>query len=239
MTSPRALFLDAGGTLFIERRPRPAIYATVARAHGGHGSKEDAADLMSRAYGTMPQSIEGHFRFSIEWFRHFHESVLGDLEVSSARRESAHEELVQRFENPKTYRLFKEIPTVLAALTEAGISIGIISNWSERLPVLLDGLGIGEFISFVVTSAEMKVEKPERAVFERALFRAGVPASEAIHAGDHLQRDVAGALGAGLNAVHIDRSAESEGSTEEGVPVLTDLRGILALVEQHCHASRS
>ncbi len=239
MTSPRALFLDAGGTLFIERRPRPAIYATVARAHGGHGSEADAADLMSRAYENLPQSIEGHFRFSLDWFRHFHETVLGDMGVSAARRDSAHEELVQRFENPKSYRLFKEVPSVLESLAEAGVSVGIISNWSERLPVLLGGLGIGDFISFVVTSAEMKVEKPERAMFERALFRAGVPAGEAIHAGDHLERDVAGALGAGLNAVHVNRFAESESSTEEGVPVLTDLRGILALVDQHCHASRS
>ena len=144
-----------------------------------------------------------------------------------------------RFESPKTYRVFKEVPVVLEELSNRGITIGVVSNWSERLPVLLKALGLTEHINFIVTSAEMRSEKPGSEIFSRALFRAGVAADEVIHLGVHPERDVRGAINAGLRACLIDRTATEAGTTKEGFPVLTDLRGILSLVEQPQDASTS
>ena len=53
--------------------------------------------------------------------------------------------LLARFENPKTYRVFKEVPAVLEERLNSGITVGVVSNWSERLPVLLKALGHGLF----------------------------------------------------------------------------------------------
>ena len=234
----RALFLDAGNTLFTERRPRASIYATVARKFGGRVDDEETASAMASTFAELPSSVAGNFRFSIAWFHAFNLRVMESLGVSAKRREAAHLELVKRFETPRTYRLFDEVPAVLDHFLNAGIVLGVVSNWSERLPTLLAGLGIAEKLDFIVTSAEMKAEKPDRAIFERALFRAGVPAGEALHVGDHMDRDVRGALGAGLRAALLDRSA-APGSSNDGVPVLSDLRELLPLVEQQPHASSS
>ena len=239
MPSTRAIFFDAGNTLFTERRPRAAIYSTVARSHGSRATEEDAADFMARAFAEIPFSAEGNFRYSTAWFETFNEMVLLGMGVSESRWRSAHEELIERFESPKTYKLFKETASILEELSNLGFTLGVVSNWSERLPVLLQALGVADKFEFIVTSAEMRAEKPSRAIFERALFRAGVPADEVLHVGDHFERDVRGAQSTGIRPAYLDRTAEASGTTREGVPVLTDLCGILSLVEQTSHASRS
>ncbi len=52
-----------------------------------------------------------------------------------------------------------------------------------------------------VTSERAGCFKPDERIFRYALERAGVEAHEAIHIGDSLEADVAGALGAGMRAV--------------------------------------
>ncbi|MBC8327166.1 MAG: HAD-IA family hydrolase [Planctomycetes bacterium] len=239
MSPVRAVFLDAGNTIFTERVSRSVIYAEVANGHGGQADEAEAADHMGRTFAELPSSLEGNFRYSLAWFRAFNQRVLTELGVPAGRLTDAHLALLARFEDPATYTLFPEVPAVLEELSNRGLTVGVVSNWSERLPVLLTGMGVAGQLEFIVTSAEMRAEKPERAIFERALFRAGVPPEEALHVGDHLERDVRGALGAGLRAALVDRADGAPTAAPEGVPVLEDLRGILALVEQTSHASRA
>jgi FMN phosphatase YigB (HAD superfamily) len=52
--------------------------------------------------------------------------------------------------------------------------VGLISNWSPRLPKLLADLRISERVDFVLCSAIERAEKPDAALFERALARANV-----------------------------------------------------------------
>ena len=231
-TNIRAVFLDAGDTLFRERESRPATYASVAAAHGGEGDDDVTRSVMDAAVRDLPSSVEGNFRYSLAWFRAFNERVMEGCGVADAGREAAHEELVQRFTDPASYQVFDEVPEVLEELEGRGFQIGVVSNWSEALPQLLGGLGLGERISFVVTSADLRAEKPERAIFERALFRAGASAEEAVHVGVHFEKDVRGALNAGMRAVLVDRGAEESGD-REGVPVIRDLRDLLQLLEAH------
>ena len=57
----------------------------------------------------------------------------------------------------------------------------------------------------VVDSAVVGVAKPDPAIFGIALDALGVPASGTVmHVGDSLRYDVAGALAAGLEPVHLD-----------------------------------
>lgn len=230
----RAVFLDAGNTLFCERRPRVAIYGTVARKYGARVDNHAVQLALRQATDDLPRSLNGDFRYSIAWFRAFNERVLEELGVSAARRERAHLELVRRFEDPRTYRLFPEVPKVLEELLARDLVVGVVSNWSERLATLLGGLGIADRVRFIISSAEIRAEKPERAIFERALFRSGVVAEEAIHVGNDLEMDVRGALGAGMRAVLLDRSGRLR-EPVDGVPVISDLRGLLDLVAPASH----
>lgn len=226
----KTVFLDAGKTLLTEREARPAIYAQLAHAHGGRDDAEAAQEAMSQAFEELPQVIEGHYRFSLEWFRTFNARIWAALDVPEDRWADAHDAAVARFEDPATYRLFDEVPAFLEELRERGLQTGIISNWSERLPALCADLGIAELVDFVVASADIRAEKPERACFERALFRAGVRPEEAVHVGDRVSRDVRGALDAGLRAVLLHRDPDTPPPALDGITVVRSLDELLPLL---------
>ena len=227
----KAVFLDAGNTLFTEHTSRPEIYQRTVVSHGVAAiDLGEVAAAMQHAFADLPDSVNGNFRYSSGWFQEFNRRVLLECGVVEEQLESGHLALRKHFEDPASYYLFEEVREVLELLAEQGMQVGIISNWSDHLPELLEGLGLAELVSFIITSADLKTEKPGRAIFERALFRAGVGASETLHAGDHFERDVEGALNAGLRAVWVNRSQEN-GMDHEGVPVVADLRGLMKLLE--------
>ena len=227
----KAVFLDAGNTLFTEHASRPEIYQGAVQAHGVAAiDLDEVAAAMEHAFADLPDTVNGNFRYSSAWFQAFNYRVLAECGVSEGKLEKAHLSLRKHFEDPKSYYLFDEVREVLELLAEHGMQVGIVSNWSDHLPELLEGLGLSNLVSFIICSADLKAEKPGRAIFERALFRAGVAASETVHAGDHFERDVQGALNAGLRAVWVDRAQEN-GQDREGVPVVPDLRGLMRLLE--------
>ena len=87
--------------------------------------------------------------------------------------------------------------------------VGVISNWDERLPQLLDALGAARHFDFVLTSREVGAEKPAALIFERARELAGVPAgARALHIGDSVGNDVAGAAAVGWEAVYAKPAAK-------------------------------
>jgi putative hydrolase of the HAD superfamily len=70
-----------------------------------------------------------------------------------------------------------------------------------------------------VTSEHAQCFKPDPAIFRYALERAGVEPHEAVHVGDSLEADVAGALGAGMRAVWFN--TKGEGPVDGIVPHAT------------------
>ncbi len=195
------------------------------------GGRNDAAamrEFMSAAYQSLPSLIGGHYRFSLGWFRHFHQQVLPQAGLAENRVDEAHDALVALFENPATYHLYREVVPFLTELANQSIPVCVISNWSERLPRLIEGLGLKGLVGFTVTSAELRAEKPSRAIFERALFRAGATADRVVHIGDHIDRDVRGALNAGMRAVLLDRASQHQ-FTRETIPVASSLHAALGL----------
>jgi putative hydrolase of the HAD superfamily len=238
-TDIKAVFLDAGSTLFQHRRSRPETYLAIAQAHGLPDLEVDSIEAsMQHAFLDLPDTVDGNFRYSLAWFWAFNQRVLGECGMPEDQLPGAHEALLEYFADPSTYELFPEVPKVLETLSNHGMQVGVVSNWSEHLPELLQDLGIADHFSFIVTSADLRTEKPNRAIFERALFRAGVAAEETVHTGDHFERDVRGALNAGMRAVWLDRTGEG-GTDREGVPVIPELGGLLALLEAQPNAART
>jgi putative hydrolase of the HAD superfamily len=82
--------------------------------------------------------------------------------------------------------------------------VGLVTNGPERRQaVKLDALGIADAFDAVVYAGDMSNRKPHRDPFDRAVAALDVPASDAVHVGDSLEYDVAGALGAGLAAAWV------------------------------------
>jgi len=102
--------------------------------------------------------------------------------------------------------MFAEISETVAIveqLAAAGCRLGVLSNTN---PIDWEFVSFGRFpflnrlFEHAVLSYEARAMKPERAIYDLAVRRAGVPASEVFFADDR-QENVAGALTAGLDAV--------------------------------------
>jgi putative hydrolase of the HAD superfamily len=127
------------------------------------------------------------------------------------------------------YRLFPDVPACLAAVRGRGLRTGLITNnESEHQRRKLQQVGLSDGFDAVVISEEVGVAKPDAAVFGLACELAGVRPWEAVHVGDRYDADVAGALGAGLAAIWLDRKHERSGN--EPVPVITDLGELAGLL---------
>jgi len=192
--SARILFLDVGGTLLNERRPRHELYAACAAAHGLAVDPERMRRLMSNAHRALPLYVDGGYRYTDAWFRRFIEQIFcTELGLPEDQLAAVQEQLFAVFEDPATFELARGADELLALLARRDMRVGILSNWSARLPVLLGRLGLAGRFDPVVCSALVGCEKPDPRIFELALRLAGVSADQAIHVGDREDNDGAAA----------------------------------------------
>jgi len=91
-----------------------------------------------------------------------------------------------------------------AALSRIGgdVSIAVVTNGDEAMQrTKLDALGLRGQVNQVVYGGVETAPKPDPEPFERALAALNVPADRAVHVGNSLSTDVAGAHAAGLRSV--------------------------------------
>ena len=212
----RAVTFDVTGTLL--HSPRLGeLYAEVLSRHGIAVSPGEAGRLVRLVWQELACSADpGRDRFRSHpegargFWQRFLERLAEHLEAPVPSRFAA-AELFHRFGTPEAWEVYPEVREVLTALREQGLRLAVISNWDERLPLLLERLGLTPFFDAVVTSSEVGVEKPDGRIFTEALRRLGVEPGEALHVGDSPLDDVEGAIAAGMEAVRLDRGRRGGG----------------------------
>ena len=98
----------------------------------------------------------------------------------------------------------EDVRRALPLLKQAGYILAVLSNRDQPFHELLLEHGIGEFFDFSLAAGEVQVWKPDPGLFEHALQRVHLSASEAIYVGDNYYADVVGSRRAGLRPVLYD-----------------------------------
>jgi putative hydrolase of the HAD superfamily len=97
-----------------------------------------------------------------------------------------------------------EADAALRLVRDFGLGAAVISNSNGTVRAIMDSLGLGAHLDFVLDSSEVGVEKPDARIFRLALQRAGLRPAEAVYVGDLYSIDVLGARAAGITAVLLD-----------------------------------
>lgn len=220
----RAVFFDAGETIV---HPSPSFAelfeATLARF--GHEVDRDA---ISAGLRTIPQRfVEAAERgerwtTSPERSRRFWISVYeGFLERAGLPTgDGLQDALYGAFTDVANYALFDDAVPTFRELRKAGLRVGLVSNFEAWLDDLLERLGVREAFDVRVISGIEGVEKPDSAIFELALVRAGLRPGEVAYVGDVPALDIDPPLALGMRAVLIDRR---ERHPEHAGPRITNL----------------
>ncbi len=109
---------------------------------------------------------------------------------------------------------------MLDYLNENGIRSAVISNllWSgDALKNRLDRLLPNNRFEFVITSSDYVFRKPQRILFEIALNKAKLEASDVWYCGDNPRADIEGAYSVGITPVWYDNETGKAESGLEGV----------------------
>ncbi len=207
----KAVFFDAGGTLVHIDYPRVAqvIRDTLGREVPADGwvraeYSGRAAVETGMARGDLPTD-------SSRWSVHFR-AMLGSLGLTAEEFDRVSPGVIAAHRQRHLWSgVFPGTREALAALAAAGYLVGLISNADGDVDKLLASVGLTDDLAFIVDSGRVKVEKPERRIFEIAMERAhaiGGYASllpgECYYVGDIYPIDIIGGRNAGLVPVLLD-----------------------------------
>lgn len=226
----KAAFFDWFGTLARYDPPREELQSQVLEELGFDVSPMDIRRSLliadkefyenSAATSGQQRSREDRARLTV---RH-QARVLSEAGVAAADELAA--KTMARLRELSTgirFVLFDDVLPTLRTLKERNLILGLLTNWGRDLGPIHRQLGMEPYLDFVLSSAEVGVEKPQPAIFQHALQRAGVAADEAIHVGDQYTVDVVGARGVGIAPILLDRSGM--------YPEVTDCPRIQSLTE--------
>lgn len=231
----RAVFFDVGETLLA---PHPSFRELFSIVMGDLGY-DVTPDMVEEGLATVATSVsEAIGQETTLWStspdasRAFWRRLYGAMLAHWAIPDESgaiFDALYRRFTSFESYRLFPDVIPTLSACREAGLTLGIVSNFEAWLEGMLIEMEVAPFFSVMVISGKEGIEKPDPRLFRLALERAGVEPESTLYVGDHPRLDVQAAEGLGMVAVLIDRPGRYSDFQGRRVRLLTELLPILGL----------
>ena len=226
----RAVFFDAGETLVYAHPSFPELLSTVLRDEGLDADPDAIRDALPKVADVFTRATEQRELWSTspERSRRFwagvYRTLLGELGLPFTR--GVADRLYSVFTDVSNYRLFPDALPVLRKLREAGLRMGLISNFEEWLERLLEAVEVTTFFDVRVISGIEGIEKPDPEIFRVALERLGARPEESVYVGDNVTYDIEPAREVGMTGVLLDRRgryADFEGPRIESLDELPSL----------------
>jgi putative hydrolase of the HAD superfamily len=180
----------------------------TARARGAYGGIESTLHWMATQLGRTPTAAQISHAAEVRLA-----AIRADITV---RRES--------------------VPTLLR-LRARGLSVGMISDCTDELPMIWPELPIDGLIDAAVFSVEAGYTKPDLRLYEAACRELGVAPQECLYVGDGGGHELTGADHAGMTAVRLmapDLITHLTFNTDAHWtgPTILDLADVLDLVDE-------
>jgi putative hydrolase of the HAD superfamily len=207
---PRALLLDAMGTLIGLQASVGTTYAAVAAEHGLQLDAVAVDQAFRAVYRAAPPlAFPGLADTELEraerdWWSQRIAEVLRCVGEAEGGPPELHQQLFDLYADPRQWRVYDEVPEALARWREQGLRLAVVSNFDQRLERLLEALGLLGWMEVVILSSRAGAAKPSPRPFQLALEQLGLAPHQAWHIGDSPE-DEAGARAAGLPCLLVRR----------------------------------
>jgi putative hydrolase of the HAD superfamily len=250
-----ALLFDLDDTLVTEWEGVDAAYAAVARQVWGESSPARVLELAAAAQALWDAEAPADYcrRIHLDVEEGLYGSLLGGGAEAEVARATAELLGCRAFDDALPAPWHLRSPELLHTWRRARIeaitlfeeTLEVLERWSNRLPLglvtngasvqqrdKLAATGLGRWFSAVAISEEVGVGKPDPAPMAAVLAELGIDPAGAAMVGNAVDRDVAGAIAAGVRPVWIRRpgGASDDAPAPDGVDVIGDLRELEALL---------
>lgn len=132
------------------------------------------------------------------------------------------------FGDSRNWSLYDDVQATWQQLTASNMRLGIASNFDNRLLTICQKLRPLDQTREVFCSSEVGFSKPSPRFFQEVASQMQLQPSELLLVGDDRENDLAGALAAGWQGLHLNRTAiASDAHT------ITSLKGLLVLLAPH------
>ncbi len=201
----RAIVFDVVGTLIHPEPPAAQVYAAVGARFGSRLSGEAIVGRFMTAFQREEEADRAAgWRTSEERERQRWRTIVGQVLDDVVDSQACFEELFVYFSRPQAWRLDAEVPALLDQLAARGYTLGLASNYDERLRRVLAGLPVLRLITHRVISSEVGWRKPAAGFFMALGRTMGLPLGKILYIGDDWVNDYEGARAAGLSALLLD-----------------------------------
>jgi putative hydrolase of the HAD superfamily len=216
------VLLDALGTLVELESPAPALRAELAKRFQMTVTEEQAQLALTAEIAYYRAHLdEGRDADSVAALRARCAAVLREALPPSPDLDPP--ALTEALLASLRFRPYADVRPALSAARANGRRLIVVSNWDVSLHAVLERLDVARYLEAIITSAEARARKPSPAIFERALATIQAGPREALHVGDSLEEDVAGALAAGIEPILIQRNGQPGPPGVRTISSLTEL----------------
>ena len=218
-----AILFDVGGVFLV---PDPTVLGPLMRYHGG----DDSVDGHVRAHYAAMKAKSAAGSTEKDWgdydVAYVQSLGVADHEVELAAK------VLGLTRNAYTWRFTIDANVAaLAALVTAEVPVGIVSNASGQIELLLQRGGVCQAgdgphtpVRVIVDSFLVGVAKPDPRIFDFALEHfPGVDRSRIAYVGDSDTMDIGGARAAGLHPILVDPYDDHAGADFQRIQSLWDL----------------
>jgi putative hydrolase of the HAD superfamily len=229
---PEAVIFDFYGTLAHWADTEKASYETVFAAFG-----YELAPSVRDGYFSLYDGVD-HAEHSVSedayeaWVRYRLGELTRACGVDASERDAMVDALRDLDQHPMV--AYPEAAETLALLREAGVTVGVCSNWGWELDAYLEQVGLLRLVDCSITSARAGSRKPHPGIYASSVEALGVRPEEVVFVGDSWEPDVRGPRRVGMTAVHVWRPVERVGQEppplEPGDHRVDELRGVLPIV---------
>jgi putative hydrolase of the HAD superfamily len=214
---PSAVTFDLWQTLILDT-PEGLRWARGERVRGIHailqaGGIPAELDAVDRAYDAVGERLEGVWATLVDVGSHGQVRMLLDA-LGAADRVSRDGPVADALVEAYCRPILDALPVpndgardTLATLQARGVRLGLICNTGRTpgrmLRLVLDRLHLSPHLDTFTFSDEIGLRKPHPKIFLRTVAALGVRPDEAVHVGDNLGADVAGARAVGMRGIHL------------------------------------
>ncbi|CAM4161691.1 MULTISPECIES: HAD family hydrolase [Bacillus cereus group] len=215
----RAVLFDLDGTLLDRRQSLEQFIHNQYNRFASHLMNIEQSEYCSR---FLELDNNGY-----TWKDKVYATLLCEYNITTLTPEQLLHDYITNFQHHCIP--FQNMHELLQRLTQQNIKIGIITNGFTDFQINnLRALNIHTYTNTILVSEAEGIKKPHPEIFERALQKLDVKASECLYVGDHPENDVLGSERIGILGVW---KRDSFWDDFEHPRIVNDLLEVLSFLE--------